>query len=101
MKFFSVKTTDGSIVYINPNLISTIRSLDDEINETLERSQKVLQENPEAAKSAMQGLKLFAPQIVDAMKKPLPQHVTEINVLGEKVLTAVPVDEILKKLKEI
>ena len=101
MKFFSVKTTSGEVVYINPAAISMIRSLDDEINKTLEESSKVLRENPEAAKSAMQGLQFLAPELAEAMKKPLPKTVTEIIVSDAKILVAVPVEEILKKLKEI
>ena len=91
MRFFSIKAIDGATVYINVEKISMIcsskGSAQAKVNENVATIYNTFM--PEEMKKEY-GINL------DPQK-----DITEIYVSGSCVKTYVPVEEILKKLKEI
>ena len=91
MRFFSVKTIDGSIAYINVEKISIIWSSKGSYQAKAAEHMAPVVENiiPEKVRKDM-GVSI----------RP-DSDITEIFVSGNVVRTFVPVEDILKKLKEL
>lgn len=91
MRFFSIKTIDGSVAYINVEKISIVWS----------------QKGTPQAKVAEHMAPIVEGMIPERVRKDYgigvrPEtDITEIFVSGNVVRTYVPVEEILKKLKEL
>ena len=91
MRFFSVKAIDGSLAYINVEKISMVWSM----------------KGTSQAKLAEQMAPVVEGFIPERVRRDMgvtvrpESDITEIFVSGNVVRTYVPVEEILKKLKEL
>ena len=90
MRLFSVKSIDGATVYINVEKISMVCSTKGSYRSELDRNVVAPMVNS------------FMPES-ERRKMPIQpgKDITEIYVSGNVVQTYVPVEDILKKLKEL